>query len=359
MTTLNVRLHMCRDNSYRILIEPGCFKNIPSDLKHLNITGKICILTDTHVKKIYGEELLLNLREIGFDATLLSFQAGEHQKRLATVEKLANQMVQLGHNRHSTLLALGGGVVGDLGGFLASIFMRGIPYFNIPTTLLAMADSSLGGKTGVDLASGKNLIGTFVQPQKVYMDPQLLSTLSLKQRQSGLAEIVKHGLIADKKILKLLRKFPQKALDSHAVFMTKLLTRSCDVKKFIIEKDERENQKRMWLNYGHSIGHALEHASAYRLTHGQAISIGMNLENRLAVRRKLMKPKRQMEIEALLKSLGLPTEIPAKIDRKPILNALAMDKKNRGRGFTMTLLKKPKKPIIVEGITEEEVLAIL
>lgn len=356
---ITVRLHTCRDNSYPILIEPGCFKSIPSDLKRRNLSGKICILTDTHVKKLYGEELQLNLREIGFDATLLAFQAGEHQKRLATVEKLAVQMIQLGHNRNSTLLVLGGGVVGDLGGFLASIFMRGIPYFQIPTTLLAMADSSLGGKTGVDLVSGKNLLGTFTQPKKVFMDPYLLSTLSLRQRQSGLAEIIKHGLLADKKILKLLKKFPQKALECNPTFMTKLLSRSCEVKKSIVEKDERESEKRMWLNYGHSIGHALEYASDYRLTHGQAISIGMNLENCLAVNRKLMKPKRQTEIESLFKCLGLPTEIPHKIDRKPILSALAKDKKNRGQGFTMTLLKKPKRPIIVDNITDKEVQAIL
>ncbi len=356
---ITVRLNTCRDSSYSMLIEPGCFKTIPSDLVRFKLPGKICILTDTHVKKIYGEELLLNLREMGFDATMLSFQAGEHQKRLATVEKLANQMIQLGHNRHSTLLSLGGGVVGDIGGFLASIFMRGIPYFNIPTTLLSMADSSLGGKTGVDLVSGKNLLGTFAQPKKVYIDPYLLSTLSQKQRLTGLAEIFKHGLLADKKILKLLKKFPQKALDAHPGFMTVLLARSCEIKKRIVEQDERESQKRMWLNYGHSIGHALEHASGYRLTHGQAIGIGMNLENRLAVNRKLMKPKRQMEIEVMIKALGLPTEIPAKIDRKPILKALAADKKNRGEGFTMTLLKKPKKPVVVEGITKEEVLAVL
>lgn len=356
---INIRLHTCRDASYSVLIEPGCFKSIPSDMAQLKVGKKICILTDTHVKKLYGEELRLNLREMGFEATMISFQAGEHQKRLATVEKLANQMIQLGHNRHSTLLALGGGVVGDLGGFLASIFMRGIPYFNIPTTLLGMADSSLGGKTGVDLASGKNLLGTFAQPKKVYIDPYLLSTLSQKQRLTGLAEILKHGLLSDKKILKLLKKFPQKALEANPGFMTTLLARSCEVKKCIVEQDERENQKRMWLNYGHSIGHALEHASEYRLTHGQAIAIGMNLENRLAVARKLMKPKRQAEIEILLKGLGLPTEIPAKIDRKPILNALYFDKKNRGEGFTMTLLKKPKKPVVVEGITEAEVLAVL
>jgi len=359
MTAIKLRLLTYRKDSYSIVIEPGLFKSIPGDLKKQKWGKKYCIITDTNVKRLYGQELVEHMREIGLDATLISFQAGESRKKLQTVEKLANQMAQLGHNRHSCVVALGGGVTGDIAGFVAATFMRGIPFVHVPTSLVAMADSSIGGKTGVDLKCGKNLVGTFTQPKKVYIDPQVLSTLSKKQILNGLAEIVKHGLIQDKGILKILRKHPQQASSAHTTTITKLLVRSCKVKAGIVQRDVREAKLRMHLNYGHSIGHAIEHASGYRLNHGQAISIGINLENRLAVDKKIMSAKQCEKIEELLKSLKLPTSIPDKIDRDPILKALKKDKKNRNQGFTFTLLKKIGRPLIVDGITADDVRAVL
>lgn len=357
---IRLRLRIWRDDSYRIVIQPGLFQLLAEDLKKEAFGKKYCIVTDTHVRKLYGQDLLDELRARDINATLISFQPGEHSKSLQTVEKLANQLVQLEHNRTSCIIALGGGVVGDMAGFLASVYMRGIPFIQIPTTLVAMADSSIGGKTGVDLKTGKNLLGTFNQPRKIYIDPQMLSTLSKKQIQNGLAEILKHGLIADKKILKLLRKFPDRAQAAHTTFMTQLLVRSCEVKARIVQKDERESRLRMRLNYGHTIGHAIEHASGYSLNHGQAVAIGMNLENRLAVDRKLQSIKTCETIEQLIESLGLPTSIPEKIDRQPILDALAHDKKNhRTDGYTFALLKRLGRPIIVDNVTEEEVKAVL
>lgn len=354
-----IKLRKYIDDSYPILIAPGCFQQIPFDIKKHQFGQKYCIITDTNVRKLYGEDLLKIMREQELDATMISFQAGERNKTLKTVEKLVTQMVQLGHNRKSCVLALGGGVTGDIAGFCASIYMRGIPFIQIPTTLMAMADSSIGGKTGVDLVSGKNLIGFFNQPKKVYIDPQVLSTLPQKQILNGLAEIVKHGLIADKRILKILKKNPEKAIAAHTTIITDLLIRSCQVKRRIVEKDELENGLRMVLNYGHSIGHAIEHASNYNLNHGEAIGIGMNLENRLAVDKKILSSKHCERIEKLLKSLHLPTRIPPKIDRGPILKALARDKKNQGENYTFTLLKKPGKPKIINSITEENIKAIL
>ncbi len=356
-----IRLQLRRliDDSYRIVIMPGVFTHIVNDLKKRGYGTKYCIITDTNVKRLYGNELLEMMRKKGLDTSLLSFQAGERQKNLKTVEKLVNQMVQLGHHRKSCVIALGGGVVGDVAGFVASIYMRGIPFVQIPTTLVAMADSSIGGKTGVDLIGGKNLVGTFTQPEKVYIDPQVLSTLSKKQIRNGLAEVVKHGIIRDKKILKILQKYPEKAIEGHTTTITDLLVRSCHVKARIVERDEREKNLRMFLNYGHSIGHAIEHASNYALNHGEAISIGMNLENRLAVDRKLLKSKHCERIEELLKALKLPTRIPEKIDRKPILKALIHDKKNKENGYTFTLIKRPGRPVIVDGITEGDVKSVL
>lgn len=356
---IKLRLQKVVNDSYRIVILPGCFHNIAKNLKKRSYGTKYCIITDTNVKKLYGEDLLKMMRKEGFDVTLLSFQAGESRKNLKTVEKLVNQMVQLGHHRKSCVIALGGGVVGDVAGFVASIYMRGISFIQIPTTLLAMADSSIGGKTGVDLMGGKNLIGTFTQPKKVFIDPQVLSTLSKKQIKNGLAEIVKHGIIRSRRILTLLKKFPQKALDGHTTTITELLIHSCNVKARIVEQDVLEDRLRMFLNYGHSIGHAIEHASNYSLNHGEAISIGMNLENRLAVDRGLLKPKHCEHIEEILKTLKLPTRIPEKIDRAPILKALTRDKKNKENGYTFTLIKRPGRPVIVDGITEKDVKAVL
>jgi 3-dehydroquinate synthase len=359
MPKINLRLIKHTDSSYAIMLQPGIIGGIPADLKKKKWGEKYCIITDTNVKKLYGEELMRNLREVGLDATLLSFPAGESRKNLKTVEKLLNQMIQLGHNRHSCVIALGGGVVGDTAGFVASTFMRGIPFVQVPTTLMAMADSSIGGKTGVDLVSGKNLVGTFTQPKRVYIDPQVLSTLSKKQILNGLAEIVKHGLIVDKGILTILKKEPKKAAEGHTTTITKLLVRSCKVKAKVVQRDTYEKNLRMILNYGHSIGHGIEHASGYRLQHGQAVAIGMNLENRLAVDRKLLKPKECEAIEELIKSLGLPTRIPEKINRDPILKAIKADKKNKGKTFTMTLLKRAGKPVIVDNIKPSEVKAVL
>lgn len=354
-----IKLRKYVDDTYSILIAPSCFHHIPLDIQKHRFGQKYCIITDTNVRKLYGEDLLKIMREIGLDATMISFQAGERNKTLKTAEKLMTQMVQLGHNRKSCIIALGGGVTGDIAGFCSSIYMRGIPFIQIPTTLMAMADSSIGGKTGVDLISGKNLIGSFNQPKKVYIDPQVLSTLPQKQILNGLAEIAKHGLIADKRILKIIRKNPEKAVTAHTTTITELLIRSCQVKGRIVEKDELENGLRMVLNYGHSIGHAIEHASNYNLNHGEAISIGINLENRLAVDKKILSRKHCERIEELLKLLHLPTRIPPKIDRTPILKALARDKKNQGENYTFTLLKRPGKPKIINNITEEDIKTIL
>ncbi|MBT5016789.1 3-dehydroquinate synthase [Candidatus Peregrinibacteria bacterium] len=354
-----IKLRKYVDNSYSILIAPSCFHQIPRDIKKHQFGQKYCIITDTNVKKLYGEEFLKLMRDQGLDATMISFQAGERHKTLKTVEKLVSQMVQLGHNRKSCVIALGGGVTGDIAGFAASMYMRGIPFIQIPTTLVAMSDSSIGGKTGVDLTSGKNLVGAFTQPKKVYIDPQVLSTLSKKQVKNGLAEIVKHGLISDKGILRILKKNPEKALNAHTTTITQLLIRSCRVKGRVVEKDELEKGLRMILNYGHSIGHAIEHASNYSLNHGEAIAIGMNLENRLAVDKKILSSKNCERIEELLKLIKLPTRIPAKIDRKPILKALTKDKKNQGETYTFTLLKRPGTPKIVHNITAQDVKAVL
>ncbi|EKD92849.1 MAG: 3-dehydroquinate synthase [uncultured bacterium] len=360
MKTVKIKLRQKVDRSYPIWIETGLFKKIPADLKKEFGVRKYAIVTDTRLEKIYGQELIENMQREGLEATIVSFALGEKNKSLATIEKMANTMLKQGHNRQSMILTLGGGITGDLGGFLASIYMRGIDFVHVPTSLLAMADSCIGGKNGVDLKEGKNLLGTFLQPKKIYMDPYLLSTLSPREIRNGLAEVVKHGFIADAEILKHLTKHAPRILEGHLRDLTDLLVLSCRVKGKIIELDPTEEHERKWLNYGHSLGHAIEQASGYKLHHGEAIAIGMNLENRIAFNRKMLSRKEVHTIETLLQLLKLPTEIPLDLSTTTIVEALKHDKKNSStQTYTMVLLKKIGSPKIVDDIQEKEIQAVL
>lgn len=222
-------------------------------------------------------------------AEIITFEEGEKSKRLSVVESLAEKMVEKEFTRKDAIIALGGGVVGDIAGFLASIYFRGIPYIQIPTTLLAMVDSSIGGKTGVDMECGKNLIGTTTQPIAVFIDTNYLKTLPVKQIRNGLAEIIKYGIIADQKLFKFIEQNLNKIFAHEEKAINYIIKRSVEIKVKIIEEDEKEKGKRMLLNYGHTYGHALERLSGYTLLHGYAISIGMVIINDIAIKKKLLK----------------------------------------------------------------------
>lgn len=317
----------------RIIIQNDSFKKIPHLVR--KIGERFAILTDSHLKKL-GEELRGRMRSAGLKTNLFVVPAGEQTKTFAFVEKICRSFVNAGMKRDSVLLGLGGGVIGDLGGFVASIFMRGIPFINIPTTLLAMADSSIGGKTGVDLPEGKNLIGTFWNSQLVIMDPLLLKTLSEREFRNGLAEVIKHSIIADTKFFGFLRKNAAAVLSQKPAILKKMILWSVRIKQRIVEKDEKESVKktnghsRMLLNYGHTVGHALEVLSDFKLPHGEAVSIGMIAENRVAVGKNLLREKSAQEIFELLKRYRLPTKIPSEYSPSEIDRTLSLDKKNIG-----------------------------
>lgn len=316
----------------RIIIQNGSFQKIPHSVKSLG--ARFAIITDSHLKKL-GEELRGKMRSAGLKTSLFVVPAEEQTKTLAFVEKVCRSLVSAGMKRDSVLLGLGGGVVGDLGGFVASIFMRGIPFINIPTTLLAMADSSIGGKNGVDLPEGKNLLGTFSQPRLVIMDPLILKTLSEREFRNGLAEIIKHSIIADAKFFGFLRKNAAAVLSQKPAILKKMIEWSVKIKSRIVGKDEKESVKmasvsRMLLNYGHTVGHALEVLSGFKLPHGEAVSIGMIAENRVAVGKNLLREKSAQEIFELLKRYRLPTKIPSEYSPAEIDRTLSMDKKNIG-----------------------------
>lgn len=337
---------MFKKKSVQIEIKNGINLKIPKKLKNLNLSDSFAIITDSTVKKLYGGKLLWNLKKEGFKAELFVFPEGEKSKTFSTVELLANQMVEKGFDRDSCIIALGGGVVGDIAGFLASIFMRGIPVIQIPTTLLAMIDSSIGGKTGVNLKSGKNLIGTFYQPEKIFIDPFYLKSLPLKHLRNGLTEAIKYGVIKSPALFKFIEKNIGKILKTNLhldlKLIEKLITECVKIKTEIVKKDEKEKGLRQILNYGHTFGHAVEKMSSYTLLHGFAVSIGMVLANQKAIEKGLLKKADSDRIKNLLRS----SDLPVYTMHKPTLKNLLSDKKKHGKTLNFIFPKKIGKVVI-------------
>lgn len=329
-------------NSQPVFIGENIIKDLPKFLKEKSLADDYALITDDKTAKLFGQKVLNLLKKSGLNIKLFSFSSGEKSKSIETVTALASQMLAANFDRRDCVIALGGGVVGDLAGFLASIYMRGIPVIQIPTTLLAMVDASVGGKTGVDLANGKNLLGTFHQPKAVFIDTNFLKTLPEKQIRNGLAEIIKCGVIKDKKLFEYIEKNLQKILKLEQKTLIKIIAQSLRVKKEVVEKDEKEKGIRMILNYGHTYGHALEKTSNYTLLHGFAISIGMVLANKMAVEKHLMSEKDAERIKKLLINAGLPVATM----HKPTLSDLKNDKKRIGNQISFILPKKIGEVII-------------
>ncbi len=343
MKNVKLKLRHRRDASYSILIKKGIAKKIPLFLKEEKIGQKYAIIADDFVAKNFGEALKKRLKSKGIKSEILKFKKGEKSKTLGTIEKLAVEMVEKGFTRKDAIIALGGGVVGDAAGFLAAIYMRGIPYIHIPTTLMAMVDSSIGGKTGVDLSIGKNLIGTVTQPKAVFIDTDYIKNLPEKQIKNGLAEVIKYGIIGDKRLFKFIERNIDKILKKDPETLNYIIIRSAQDKVRIVKKDEEEKTGlRMFLNYGHTYGHALERMSGYKLLHGFAISIGMVIANDIAVKKGILKEKVAERIKNLLKSAGLPVTTM----KKPEMKDLIGDKKREDNHINFILAKKIGKAVI-------------
>jgi len=336
MTTVNVNLKSNTDKSYKIFIQKGLTNEIPKKLASLKLGNKYAIITDSKVKKLYADAFCRYLKKNNIEAEVFSFPFGERSKNLNTIEQLTEKMLNKNFTRKDAIIALGGGVTGDIAGFLASIYMRGIPYIQIPSTLLAMVDSSVGGKTGVNLKSGKNLIGTFNQPAAVFIDISYLKTLAEKQIKNGLAEIIKYGVIKDKKLFNFIEQNLEKIIRLEETAIRKVIKRSIEIKAKIVEEDEKEKGKRMILNYGHTYGHAIEKSSNYKLLHGFAISIGMVIANKIAIEKVGLKKEEAERIKNLIKKAGLPIVTIQKPSKKDILN----DKKNFGNYINLILPTK-------------------
>jgi len=325
---------------YDILIDGGLLPEVPENLKTLDLGHRYAVVADSNVADILGDDLVRLLNEAGLEADLFTFPEGEASKNMETVIALARQMLQTGYDRKCAVVALGGGVTGDLAGFLASIYLRGIPYVQIPTSLLAQVDSSVGGKTGVDLPEGKNLLGTFYQPRRVYIDYGVLSTLPLEHLRNGLAEVVKYGCIWSASLFSFLEEQVERLLVYDAEALEHIIYESCRIKAEVVSQDEREGGLRRVLNFGHTIGHAIEAAAGYNLLHGFCVAIGMVAAARFSEALGLARGGVSARLEALLNRLGLPTSLPHDITVDQVLGFLRADKKVWRGKLTFVLLKE-------------------
>ncbi len=323
------RFHLSAMGEYDVMVERGCLGSLGEMLRDRGVSHPL-LVSDEKVSRLYSGCVLESLKRAGFDSKMLAVQGGESCKTLGTVGSLWRGFLEAGLDRTSTVVALGGGVVGDLAGFAAATFMRGIHWVCVPTTVLSMVDASIGGKTGFDLPEGKNLVGSFHAPQLVLSDPDVLGTLSKTEFRAGLAEVVKHGVVADPALFKACAQ----GLASVEEHIVALIRRAIAVKVRVIETDPYETGERAALNFGHTVGHAIELVSGFSIPHGEAVAIGMVAESRLAERLGIASPGLSAEIAAVLSGLGLPVHIPRQLPHSALARAMYSDKK-RAAGTVM------------------------
>jgi 3-dehydroquinate synthase len=313
--------------SYEVVVADGALAQLPAHIARIAPRGRVRIVSDTEVWPRHGARLQSLLADAGIVADAFQIPAGEASKNLATVSPVYDWLIQGGVERGDLLLAFGGGVVGDLAGFVAATVLRGISLIQLPTTVLAMVDSSIGGKTGVDHPLGKNLIGAFHQPRLVLADTRLLQTLPLAERQSGWAEAIKHGVIADAALFADLVAHADALRQLSEPWTSDLLRRAAAVKVRVVSGDEREQGERILLNLGHTIGHAVEHWSEFGIRHGECVAIGMGVAAAIALRAGVCDALTGEEIDRALVEFGLPTRVPAEADPETLLRIAHGDKK--------------------------------
>ncbi len=331
-------------------------------LKGLGLGRKMALVTNPVVKKLYGQRVIDSLKDAGFLVMSIDIPDGEQYKNLDWANAVYTALLINSFDRKSTLVALGGGVIGDLTGFAAATFMRGVPFVQVPTTLLSMVDSSVGGKTGVNHPMGKNMIGAFYQPRKVLMDLGVLKTLPKEEFLSGMAEVIKYGVIRDASLFEYLEKYRERilALDSEA--LTHIIRRSCEIKADVVIRDEREGGLRAILNYGHTVGHAIETAEHYTMRHGEAVAIGMVYAARLAHKTGLCDASVPERVEKLIRSYGLPAGLSA-LSRKhsatELMDTMQVDKKAEGGKVKFILPTKIGEFVITKEWNEQHLRELL
>ncbi len=341
------------DDPYRIVVGEGMLKAPVSFLSGVLSGRNIAIISDELVWQLWGRAVRDDLDRAGYRTATYRFWGGEKCKDLQTVEEAADHLLCSGIDRHSTLLALGGGVPGDVGGFVAAVLLRGIPYVQIPTTLLAQVDSSVGGKVGVNHRLGKNLLGSFHQPRLVLSDVTALRTLPEREFLSGLGEVIKHGFLAGGDYLDLLCKRQDEILHRDPAVLREVVAGSCRIKEGFVRGDEKDQSQRMMLNFGHTLGHALETASGGRVAHGIAVACGMGAAARISGRLGVLPSEGVTELENVLRGFGLPRcldDLSDPPDRERIMAEVRHDKKRRDGRMRWILLRSPGDPQLSEDV---------
>jgi 3-dehydroquinate synthase len=338
---------------YPVVLDAGLLDQLGEHVRKYLTQETCAIISDDKVARLYANQLKRNLASAGFRPILITIPAGEKSKTLKHAGAICDRMIAAGLDRRSFVVALGGGMIGDVSGFVAAIYHRGIPHVQIPTTLLAMVDSSIGGKTGVDTRDGKNLIGAFHQPCLVIDDVNVLKTLPRRQFNQGFAEIIKHAIIADAKMFRILQGWKAYAASS----LQRLIERNIQIKSRIVAKDERDRTgQRALLNFGHTVGHAIERAGNYRkFLHGEAVSLGIVAACAISVKRAGLRADQRAAIVDLLARLGLPTRLPQNFPRKKILDAVKFDKKFEGEKIRFVVTSRVGTAYVTDKVTLDDI----
>lgn len=358
----NIRVNLDH-RSYNILIGENSVEYLNEFLSQKNYS-KIFIITDNNVAKRHLPRLEEVLEKSKIAVEIIAVSAGEQTKSFSVLEEVCQQILNKNADRKSLIIAFGGGVIGDLSGFAASILLRGIDFIQIPTTLLAAVDSSVGGKTAINSKAGKNLIGSFYQPQLVICDLNFLKTLPLREIRSGYAEVLKYGLIQDRDFFMFLTENYQKIFNSDAQTLTKIITKSCQTKADIVSQDEKENGQRALLNFGHTFGHIFETETNYsdEILHGEAVALGMLMAAKMSLNFAMISQKEFDKIKSHLGKSGFeidPKKIRTKWDQENLIKHLYKDKKTEGGNLTFILLNKIGEAVIKKAVALEDFRKVL
>ena len=345
-----------RKPCYDIVIEQD-FNNLSDEISKLECSNKkICIITDSIVSPIYKNELLNVLEPVCKNVYFYCFTSGEEQKNLSTVNNIYSYLIEQHFDRKDILLALGGGVVGDITGFVAATYLRGIDYIQVPTTLLSQVDSSIGGKTGVDYEQYKNMVGAFKMPKLVYINVHTLSTLDDRQFYNGFAEAMKHGLIKDAMYYEWLLSNMYEICEREPETLEELVYKSCQIKKAVVEKDPLEQGDRALLNFGHTIGHAIERYKNFNLLHGECVALGCVAAAFISWKKQLLSMDEYYEVRDMFVPFNLPISIE-ELNVAEVINITKSDKKMEQDTLKFVLLKKIGKAVIDRTVTVEELRA--
>jgi len=352
MLTLDVELG---DRSYPIFIGSGLLNRVAALLTPRFSPTSAVVISDHTVAGLYANRLVKSLEQTGCETSLLEVAPGESSKSLAVAARLYDRLSALGVDRQSAVIALGGGVVGDLSGFVAATWLRGLPFVQVPTTLEADIDASVGGKTAVNHPSGKNLIGAFHQPRLVVIDVECLRTLDERDLRSGLAESIKHAAIRDADFFVWQRDRAELILRGDEGVLAELIQRNCQIKAEVVAADEREAGIRAILNFGHTIGHAIEAESQFGLRHGECVALGMVAANHIATRRGLLDPNQASQIREFIERLQLPARLPHRFDADALERRMRHDKKFEGGRMRFVLVDRIGQSRLVDDVAKAEV----